>query len=116
MYRRTDAPATPAEPFNPGTALIDPLFGPRPTWRLDEEPLYLEVVAALGSPRRQAVDCRVVRMPPARSDVVEGSLVEGAPTVPLDLAPTTSLPVLPIVEAAKPRPPRKRTPRKPTGS
>ncbi len=46
-----------AGPFGPtgpltGPIRIDPLRGARPTWRIDrgDAPIYLEVVAALGSP------------------------------------------------------------------
>lgn len=50
-YRRPDAPDVPAPLFDPAaTLLVDPLTGVVPTWRLDEEPIYLEVIRDLGVP------------------------------------------------------------------
>jgi hypothetical protein len=40
----------PASDEKKGDDLVHPLTGPLPTWRMDEEPIYLEVVAALGIP------------------------------------------------------------------
>lgn len=51
LYRRPDAPVVPAPMFDPAaTLLVDPLTGVVPTWRLDEEPIYLEVIRDLGVP------------------------------------------------------------------
>lgn len=50
-YRRPDAPDVPAPLFDPAaTLLVDPLTGAVPTWRLDEEPIYLEVIRDFGVP------------------------------------------------------------------
>lgn len=83
--------------------LVDPLFGPVPTWRLDDEPIYREVIRDLGIPGR------LEGRPPG--DVIGGEVVDGPPTVPLELAATTVLPVVKATarsQAGKPRAPRKR--------
>ena len=49
VYRRPDASTTPGDAFV-GVDPLDPLTGAVPTWRLDEEPLYLECVRDLGVP------------------------------------------------------------------
>lgn len=46
MYRRPDLPTEPADDFR-GVDPLDPLTGAVPTWRLDEDPLYLECVRDL---------------------------------------------------------------------
>ena len=51
LHRRTALDAVPALLFDPAaTLLVDPLTGAVPTWRLDEEPIYLECVRDLGVP------------------------------------------------------------------
>lgn len=105
LYRRPAAALDAAPVFDP----IDPLSGAVPTWRLDEEPIYLEVVRDLGRPGQL--------LGPAPGDVVEGVVldpepvedddrvveddgedehpraVEAPPTVPIPIRPTTRIPV-----------------------
>lgn len=60
LYRRPDAPTTPAAAFEPLPA-TDPLFGAVPTWRLEEDPPgWLETIADLGDPTAVRVDVVVV--------------------------------------------------------
>ena len=64
LYRRPDAPTTPAAAFEPLPA-TDPLFGAVPTWRLEEDPPgWRETIAALGDPTAVRVDVVVVDAPP----------------------------------------------------
>lgn len=86
----------------------NPLTGAIPTWRLDEEPAYLATVAERGDPSREALDARITPLPVAPAGIVEGSLVDGPPTMPLALAPTAVLPVLAPAAARPARKPRKR--------
>lgn len=51
-----------------GGALTDALTGAVPTWRLDEEPIYLEVVRDLGVPALPDADGRA-------GDVIVGEVV-----------------------------------------
>lgn len=97
---------------------LDPLTGRVPSWRLDDEPIYLALVAERGIPGSL--------LGPAPSAVVPGELVDpdddvddedldvegehpravdAPPTVPIPIRPTTALP-------APARAPRKR--RQPT--
>lgn len=64
LYRRPDAPTTPAAAFEPLPA-TDPLFGAVPTWRLEADPpAWRETIAALGDPTAVRVDVVVVDAPP----------------------------------------------------
>jgi hypothetical protein len=95
---------------------IDPLDGEKPTWRLGEEPIYLEVVRDLGLPGSL--------MGPAPRDVVEGVVVDTREDGPADPTSTGGLTLihtqpLPVVDeplaparrqpTRKPRAARKRT-------
>lgn len=63
-YRRPDQGAVAAPVFDP----VDPLTGAVPSWRLDEEPIYLEVLAALGVP---GLDEPATPAPVIAGDVVD---------------------------------------------
>lgn len=87
IYRRNDAPSTPAPVFDPALVLIDPLTSPvPPTWRMTEDPEWTALVAELGDPT--TVDASVDETPPAGDDApVEVAVeveVEPPPTVALD--------------------------------
>ena len=115
LYRRPDAPATPAPAFDPGHPVdpesIDELTGAVPTWRLDEQPVYDGLLTEW--PALYARLCQPLDDP--GEDVVEGVVLP--PTQPIDLPPPTV--VLPEVLPALPvtgkggrdrRAPRKRVP------
>lgn len=108
LYRRPDADDAPAPAFD----VVDPLSGIVPTWRLDEEPIYLELVAVLGVPGSLlgpapagVVAGEVVAVDPDDEPVVDEDdaadvdeeyprgVVEAPPTVPIPLRPTTAIPV-----------------------
>ena len=79
LYRRGDASQAPAPLFDPAVdlpreELLDPLFGPVPTWRMTESPLFAATVAEHGDPA--ALDGRVVDIPAAAGPVVEGLVVD----------------------------------------
>lgn len=88
--------STAAPLFDP----VDPLTGAVPTWRLDEEPIYLETVRDLGVPGldEPAVPAGEVIagevLPPTQAlDLGHLFDREDAPTVPIPLLPTTAIPV-----------------------
>lgn len=87
IYRRDDAPTSPAPVFDPALVLIDPLTSPvPPTWRMTEDPEWTALVAELGDPR--TVDASVDETPPAGDhapvEVAVDVQVEPPPTVALD--------------------------------
>jgi predicted component of type VI protein secretion system len=93
----------------PAPSLVDPLQGAVPTWRLDEEPIYLETVRDLGVPGSL--------MGPAPRDVVEGEVVDTREDGPADPTSTGGLTLihtqpLPVVEEP-PAPARRQPVRKP---
>lgn len=75
---------------------LHPLLSRLPLAACVEDPIYLEVVAALGDPA--LVDERVQPMPAPSGPVVVGE----PPTAPLALVPTEALPQQPA-PARKPR-------------
>ncbi len=81
LYRRPDAPDTPAPLFDPDHPVdpgsIDELTGAVPTWRLGDEPVYRGVVRDLGSPWLD-------EPLPARGEVIAGVVLPMAEA--LDLA------------------------------
>lgn len=100
-YRRPTAADDPAVLFaSPPAPITDPLTGVAPTWRMTEEPIYRATVRDLGIPGLGAG---------AAGDVVEGVIVDGPPTVVLDVAGPPTRP-LPVLEHRKPA--RKRAPRR----
>lgn len=86
IYRRNDAPTSPAPVFDPALVLIDPLTSPvPPTWRMTEDPEWTALVAELGDPR--TVDAHVDEAP-AVDDVRP---VEVAVEVEVEIPPTIAL-------------------------
>jgi hypothetical protein len=86
IYRRNDAPSTPAPVFDPALVLIDPLTSPvPPTWRMTEDPEWTALVAELGDPT--TVDASVDETPPAGDDAP----VEVAVEVEIEIPPTVAL-------------------------
>lgn len=109
-----------ALPAAPVCTAIDPLTGAVPSWRLDEEPIYLEVVRDLGIPG--------YLLGPAPSSVVAGKVVDPGEDervvddvdvdeeYPRDAAATASLSLVhpqptPVVD--EPAAPRRQPARKP---
>ena len=104
--------STAAPLFDP----VDPLTGAVPTWRLDEEPIYLETVRDLGVPGldEPAVPAGEViagEVLPPTQGLDLGHLFdrEDVPTAPITLLPTTAIPVT-GKGGRKRRAPRKRVP------
>lgn len=88
-YRRPDLPGTPAALFDDERADVDPLTGAVPTWRLDEEPIYLETVRDLGVPGLDE--------PATPGDVIAGDVVEVDDPVVDDAPPTRALRLAPAL-------------------
>lgn len=107
-YRRPDAPDVPAPLFDPAS-VVDPLTGAVPTWRLDEEPIYLETVRDLGvpglaDPAGPVVEGDVLVVEP--SDPVENHATpdDAPPTRALRLAPAPDPDACPDCGAVDPNP------------
>lgn len=112
LYRRPDAPTTPAPAFDPANPVdpesIDSLTGAVPTWRLDEQPVYDELLAEW--PDLYARLCQPLDDP--GPDVVAGEVLTqplGLPLPPTLALPETALPVTGKGGRGR-RAPRKRVP------
>lgn len=87
-YYRRSSSTTPSALFDPTVPSIDPLTKTFPSWRIDDEPtpIYLGTVQHLGIPGLDD--------PASPGDVIEGTVLDGPPTVVLSLPATRPLPVL----------------------
>lgn len=91
--------------FDADAQLVDELIGAVPTWRLGGEPIYLEVVRDLGvpgldEPAAPAGEVVAGEVLPATEALDLAHLFDDepvdqhdAPTAPIALVPTTSIPV-----------------------
>ncbi len=93
IYRRDDAPTSPAPAFDPAVVaadLIDPLTSTVvPSWRMTEDPEWTALVAELGDPR--SVDAHVDEDPAEGEDDGDERPVEVAVEVVVEPAPTVAL-------------------------
>jgi len=119
LYRRPGASTTPAAVFVEVDPL-DPLTGAVPTWRIDEEPLYLECVRDLGVPGRVEVPVEVEVVEVSESSRLDEDVAcrctivsprtlhepdaweqaEDCPVHPLDDVPTRALVLVQPLEVA----------------
>lgn len=81
---------------------INELTGAVPTWRLDEEPIYLEVVRDLGVPGQLVGPAGPVLVGVVEAAAaVDAQIVASTPTGPIGLVPTGELPQ--VAPSGRPR-------------